>query len=530
MAFIPSPEVSPLVVMRWSELGSHRGPHLPSEVSTPVVLGDLILGSFHSPHTFSLRCLRPLSLGAPPTPLSLVSTPFIIGGRLLSQAFAPPQLGASATALFPSLHALERRLRFDQNNSGLINGSDSISDPVARRISYTGSYPSARGSAQFQFGSAQLGSAWLGSRLMTWHVGQLLLLTVYDDLVFGSGQLIRVKKTRGMRGARLRAWADALPESDGECGHVRRPILTPFSPVASSRPPLHSGMLQGCCPWQQPFLFSFSSHSRYSQLSQSSLCMVPIYRHDGGFFSSFQQLQLQSMVAAIFFNKSCWSMFGGDGCPELISIPGDFRELKYSLKILSMYNLKLGALSSGLQCCTSLEELYIWDCRELIHISDLQELSSLRILEIRGCDKLFLMFWLFQIEVTCHTTLSHILALTFSDQLFRNFNIEGKMVQSTDPFWHHVEEMKCIYCGRQFPNDTSISRIKWHLSGEKGRGVAICERVPKQVQEAAFLAMHGANKRHKSIASSSNVKEMQYQRQSWWVKHSKTIRRLSGLG
>ncbi|XP_034909300.1 putative disease resistance protein At4g10780 [Populus alba] len=81
------------------------------------------------------------------------------------------------------------------------------------------------------------------------------------------------------------------------------------------------------------------------------------------------------------------------------------------------------------------------------------------------------------------------------------------MVQSTDPFWHHVEEMKCIYCGRQFPNDTSISRIKWHLSGEKGRGVAICERVPKQVQEAAFLAMHGANKRHKSMASSSNVND-----------------------
>jgi len=61
------------------------------------------------------------------------------------------------------------------------------------------------------------------------------------QLVFGWGQLIRVKKTRG---ARLRAWADALPESDGECGHVRRPILTPFSPVASSLPPLHSGMVK----------------------------------------------------------------------------------------------------------------------------------------------------------------------------------------------------------------------------------------------------------------------------------------------
>jgi len=38
----------------------------------------------------------------------LVSSPFIIGDRLLSQAFAPPQLGASSIALFPSLHALER--------------------------------------------------------------------------------------------------------------------------------------------------------------------------------------------------------------------------------------------------------------------------------------------------------------------------------------------------------------------------------------------------------------------------------------
>jgi hypothetical protein len=40
------------------------------------------------------------------------------------------------------------------------------------------------------------------------------------------------------------AWANALSESDGECGHVRRPILTSFSPVASSRPPLHGGMVK----------------------------------------------------------------------------------------------------------------------------------------------------------------------------------------------------------------------------------------------------------------------------------------------
>jgi hypothetical protein len=60
-------------------------------------------------------------------------------------------------------------------------------------------------------------------------------------LVFGSGQPIRAKKTRAER---LRAWADDSPERDGACGHVRGPILMPFSPVASSLPPLHSGMVK----------------------------------------------------------------------------------------------------------------------------------------------------------------------------------------------------------------------------------------------------------------------------------------------
>jgi len=80
-------------------------------------------------------------------------------------------------------------------------------------------------------------------------------------------------------------------------------------------------------------------------------------------------------------------------CQELISILGDFRELKYSLKKLGIGGCKLGALPSGLQCCASLEELWIADWRELIHISDLQELSSLRILGIRGCDKLISIDW-----------------------------------------------------------------------------------------------------------------------------------------
>ena len=86
------------------------------------------------------------------------------------------------------------------------------------------------------------------------------------------------------------------------------------------------------------------------------------------------------------------------------------------------------------------------------------------------------------------------------------------MGRSDDPFWKEVEDMndgsmKCKFCGHLFANGTSISRIKWHFSGERGHGVGICGQVPKEVHGAAFLAMRGGNKRHKSIASSSNVND-----------------------
>ncbi|KAL9386116.1 hypothetical protein Peur_023126 [Populus x canadensis] len=102
-------------------------------------------------------------------------------------------------------------------------------------------------------------------------------------------------------------------------------------------------------------------------------------------------------------------------CRELISIPGDFRELKYSLKKLIIYSCKLGALPSGLQCCASLEVLDIYGWSELIHISDLQELSSLRRLEIGGCDKLISIDWhglrqlrsLVELQITACPSLSY---------------------------------------------------------------------------------------------------------------------------
>ena len=83
---------------------------------------------------------------------------------------------------------------------------------------------------------------------------------------------------------------------------------------------------------------------------------------------------------------------GINWCSDLISIPGDFRDLN-SLKELRVNRCKLGALPSGLQCCASLEVLSIIDWSELIHSNDFQELSSLRRLKIRGCDKLICIDW-----------------------------------------------------------------------------------------------------------------------------------------
>jgi disease resistance protein RPS2 len=87
-----------------------------------------------------------------------------------------------------------------------------------------------------------------------------------------------------------------------------------------------------------------------------------------------------------------------------------------------------------------------------------------------------------------------------------------KMARQNDPFWDFVGKLdggrfNCTFCGYKYAAATSVTRIKWHLSGVQGRGVAICRQVPEDVQEAAFQAVHGGNKRHKGIASSSNFND-----------------------
>nr|XP_034897865.1 probable disease resistance protein At4g27220 [Populus alba]XP_034897866.1 probable disease resistance protein At4g27220 [Populus alba] len=73
---------------------------------------------------------------------------------------------------------------------------------------------------------------------------------------------------------------------------------------------------------------------------------------------------------------------------------------------------------------------------------------------------------------------------------------QKKRVKHTDPFWDHVEKtndggpFKCKFCKSTFAASTSISRFKYHLSGESGKGVGICGRVPVDVKAAAYQAMH----------------------------------------
>uniref|UniRef100_A0A6N2L2J8 NB-ARC domain-containing protein n=1 Tax=Salix viminalis TaxID=40686 RepID=A0A6N2L2J8_SALVM len=124
-------------------------------------------------------------------------------------------------------------------------------------------------------------------------------------------------------------------------------------------------------------------------------------RYLSGEFHGFTSLQLLRIkdcekLESIPIVQHCTSLVELNiwNCCELITIPGDFRELKSSLKKLIIYNCKLEALPSGLQWCASLEELSIMERGEVIHINDLQELSSLRRLSIKRCGKLISIDWL----------------------------------------------------------------------------------------------------------------------------------------
>jgi hypothetical protein len=69
---------------------------------------------------------------------------------------------------------------------------------------------------------------------------------VADDVAGQPGSVagIRAKKTRGARWARRCVWAVLTSARVGACGHAGRRFFNGFSPVDSSRLPLHDGILK----------------------------------------------------------------------------------------------------------------------------------------------------------------------------------------------------------------------------------------------------------------------------------------------
>ncbi|KAL9344329.1 hypothetical protein Peur_062004 [Populus x canadensis] len=87
------------------------------------------------------------------------------------------------------------------------------------------------------------------------------------------------------------------------------------------------------------------------------------------------------------------------------------------------------------------------------------------------------------------------------------------MSRPNDPFWEYVEKMDgggvgmtCTFCGHCFSQGTSVTRIKLHLAGVKGRGVKICKNVPEEVRDAACDAVNNSppEKKLKTVAGSSS--------------------------
>ncbi|XP_026385177.1 uncharacterized protein LOC113280814 [Papaver somniferum] len=65
------------------------------------------------------------------------------------------------------------------------------------------------------------------------------------------------------------------------------------------------------------------------------------------------------------------------------------------------------------------------------------------------------------------------------------------MTKIKDKFWEYAEKLnnrfKCKYCKRDFPG--GVARVKSHLSGIKGRDIAVCAQVPEEVQASAVIAV-----------------------------------------
>jgi hypothetical protein len=135
-----------------------------------------------------------------------------------------------------------------------MNGPDSILDPVTCRIRYTRSYSLARGSAPTRLDSTKLCS-WLmrlhvGPTVLTcqltrrWHnmptlhADAMMTSSLSGSVIWAGSSDIRVGSAHP---AEEDAWGTSVRMDShlvGACSHVWLLILTLFSPVCSSLPPL----------------------------------------------------------------------------------------------------------------------------------------------------------------------------------------------------------------------------------------------------------------------------------------------------
>ena len=83
------------------------------------------------------------------------------------------------------------------------------------------------------------------------------------------------------------------------------------------------------------------------------------------------------------------------------------------------------------------------------------------------------------------------------------------MGRKRDRFWDYAEELdggfKCKSCERV--SSGGATRIKSHLAGVSGHDIAACEKVPVDIQNEAYQATQGTNKKLKSASTSSNAKQ-----------------------
>ncbi len=86
------------------------------------------------------------------------------------------------------------------------------------------------------------------------------------------------------------------------------------------------------------------------------------------------------------------------------------------------------------------------------------------------------------------------------------------MGRPKDRIWNNAKDLKdkklkngfrCNFCSKDFSG--GLSRLKAHLAGKKGHGIAICEKVTKEVQLDVSLPIEASTDKTLKSASTSTT-------------------------